>query len=169
MAVRTSLAVAQSGRPPGAALEEEPALSILGAFSVSIVATLATTPIAIYHFDRAAAYSLLANLLAEPVVAFVVMPAAAVAVIVMPVWTRICASASDGLGRARDERNCPLGFRIAGRNRDGSDLAYCKRASRSWALEDYGSRCGGSVGVGWVWRRLPLPCLLSSQAGRRTC
>jgi competence protein ComEC len=50
----------------------------------SIVATLATTPFAIYHFDRAAAYSLLANFLAEPVVAFVIMPFAAIAVIVMP-------------------------------------------------------------------------------------
>jgi competence protein ComEC len=58
---------------------------VLGALSVSLVATLATTPMAIYHFDRAAAYSLIANLLAEPVVAFIVMPTAAIAVIVMPV------------------------------------------------------------------------------------
>jgi len=50
----------------------------------SMVATLATTPFAIYHFDRAAAYSLLANSLAEPVVAFVIMPFAAIAVILMP-------------------------------------------------------------------------------------
>ena len=57
---------------------------VLGALAVSTVATLASTPIAIYHFDRAAFYSLLANLIAEPVVAFVIMPAAAIAVIVMP-------------------------------------------------------------------------------------
>ena len=50
----------------------------------SLVATLATTPFAIYHFDRAAAYSVLANLLAEPVVAFVIMPSAAFAVLAMP-------------------------------------------------------------------------------------
>ncbi len=52
--------------------------------TASLVATLATAPFAIYHFDRAASYSLLANLVAEPVVAFVIMPAAAVAVILMP-------------------------------------------------------------------------------------
>jgi competence protein ComEC len=57
---------------------------VLGALAVSTVATLATTPMAIYHFDRAAFYSLLANLLAEPVVAFVIMPAAAIAVVLMP-------------------------------------------------------------------------------------
>jgi len=57
---------------------------VFGMLLASVVATLATTPFAIYHFDRAAAYSLLANLLAEPVVAFVIMPAAAIAVILMP-------------------------------------------------------------------------------------
>lgn len=57
---------------------------VLGALVVSVVATLATTPMAIYHFDRAAAYSLISNFLAEPVVAFVIMPAAAVAVVLMP-------------------------------------------------------------------------------------
>ena len=58
---------------------------IAGMLLASVVATLATTPFAIYHFDRAAAYSLIANLLAEPVVAFVIMPSAAIAVILMPV------------------------------------------------------------------------------------
>ena len=62
---------------------------VMGALSVSLVATLATMPMAIYHFDRAAAYSLLANLLAEPVVAFVVMPAAAIAVILMPIGAEV--------------------------------------------------------------------------------
>jgi competence protein ComEC len=57
---------------------------VIGMILASVVATLATTPFAIYHFDRAASYSLLANLLAEPVVAFVIMPWAAIAVILMP-------------------------------------------------------------------------------------
>jgi competence protein ComEC len=57
---------------------------VLGMLMASLVATLATTPFAIFHFDRAAAYSLLANLLAEPVVAFVIMPSAAFSVILMP-------------------------------------------------------------------------------------
>src|SRR5262245_34539589 len=50
---------------------------VLGTLAASLVATLATTPFAIYHFDRAASYSLLANLLAEPIVAFVLMPSPA--------------------------------------------------------------------------------------------
>ncbi len=57
---------------------------VLWMLATSLVATLATTPFAIYHFDRAASYSLLANLLAEPIVAFVIMPAAAAAVVMMP-------------------------------------------------------------------------------------
>jgi competence protein ComEC len=57
---------------------------IVGMLLVSAVATLATTPFAIYHFDRAAFYSLLANFMAEPIVAFVIMPSAAFAVILMP-------------------------------------------------------------------------------------
>ena len=57
---------------------------VLGMLAASLVATLATTPFAIYHFDRAASYSLLANLLAEPIVAFVIMPSAAAAVVMMP-------------------------------------------------------------------------------------
>jgi competence protein ComEC len=57
---------------------------IVGMLKASLVATLATTPFAIYHFDRAASYSLLANLLAEPVFTFVNMPSAAIAVILMP-------------------------------------------------------------------------------------
>jgi competence protein ComEC len=57
---------------------------VLGMLATSLVATLATTPFAIYHFDRAVSYSLLANLLAEPIVAFVIMPCAAAAVVMMP-------------------------------------------------------------------------------------
>ena len=57
---------------------------VVAMLTASLVATLATTPFAIYHFDRAGSYSLLANLLAEPLVAFVIMPSAAMAVILMP-------------------------------------------------------------------------------------
>ena len=62
---------------------------VLGALVVSVVATLATTPMAIYHFDRAAAYSLISNFFAEPVVAFVIMPAAALAVVLMPIGAEL--------------------------------------------------------------------------------
>ncbi len=55
-----------------------------GTFVSSIVATLATAPIAIFHFDRAGGYGLLSNLLALPLVGTVIMPAASAAVVLMP-------------------------------------------------------------------------------------
>ncbi len=57
---------------------------ILGLIFASIVAGLATAPFAIYHFDRAPGYSLLANLLASPVVGTIIMPSACLAVALMP-------------------------------------------------------------------------------------
>ncbi|MCH8858724.1 MAG: ComEC/Rec2 family competence protein, partial [Proteobacteria bacterium] len=57
---------------------------LTGIVLVSIVAGLATAPFAIYHFDRAPGYSLLANLMAMPVVGAVIMPAATLAVVLMP-------------------------------------------------------------------------------------
>ena len=57
---------------------------ISGLFITSLVAGLATTPFAIYHFQRMAPLTLLANLLAMPALALVVMPMALLAVVVMP-------------------------------------------------------------------------------------
>ncbi len=51
----------------------------------SFVGSLATMPFAAFHFDRATHYAVLGNLLAMPIMGFVTMPAAAVAVILMPV------------------------------------------------------------------------------------
>ncbi len=50
----------------------------------SLVGSVATIPYAIYHFDRATHYAVLGNLLAMPVMGFVAMPAAALAVFLMP-------------------------------------------------------------------------------------
>ena len=57
---------------------------VLGIAVASIVAGLATAPFAIFHFDRASQYGLLANLLAMPVVGLVIMPAATAAMVLMP-------------------------------------------------------------------------------------
>jgi competence protein ComEC len=56
----------------------------VGLICASMVAGLATAPFAIYHFDRAPGYSLLANLLATPVVGAVIMPAACFGAALMP-------------------------------------------------------------------------------------
>ncbi|MGQ0741621.1 MAG: ComEC/Rec2 family competence protein [Alphaproteobacteria bacterium] len=55
-----------------------------GIVLVTTVATLATAPFAIFHFNRAGGYSILSNVLADFVVAFIVMPSAAIGVILMP-------------------------------------------------------------------------------------
>ncbi|MCY6380686.1 ComEC/Rec2 family competence protein [Hoeflea prorocentri] len=56
----------------------------LGLAVTSLVAGLATAPFAIHHFHRIAAYGLLANLAAMPIVTFIVMPAGMFAVLLMP-------------------------------------------------------------------------------------
>ena len=50
----------------------------------TIIAGLATAPIAAFHFNHAALYSVAANLAAMPILAFVVMPAGLLSLIVMP-------------------------------------------------------------------------------------
>lgn len=55
-----------------------------GVLLTSFVAGLATDPFALFHFQRFAAYGLIANLAIAPIVTFVVAPAAAVAAIAAP-------------------------------------------------------------------------------------
>jgi competence protein ComEC len=50
----------------------------------TVVATLATAPFAIHHFNRLAVFGAVANLVAIPLTGFVVMPAAVVAMLLMP-------------------------------------------------------------------------------------
>ena len=57
---------------------------IVSLILASLVAGLATTPYAAYHFHRIAPYGVLANLLAMPVVSAWVMPMGIVGVIAMP-------------------------------------------------------------------------------------
>ena len=57
---------------------------IAGLLLASLVAGLATTPYAAYHFHRVAPYGVIANLLAMPVVSAVVMPMGILGVLTMP-------------------------------------------------------------------------------------
>lgn len=56
----------------------------LGIMVTSTIAGLATAPIAIFHFDRASPFGIIANLLALPVVSVIIMPAALAAMVLMP-------------------------------------------------------------------------------------
>ena len=55
-----------------------------GIFLTSFIGSLATMPFAIFHFGRATHYAVLGNLLAMPVMGFLVMPSAALSVAAMP-------------------------------------------------------------------------------------
>lgn len=58
---------------------------VTGIATASIVAGLATTPFAIFHFDRSAQYGIISNLLSMPIAGFVIMPAATAAMVLTPV------------------------------------------------------------------------------------
>ena len=65
------------------------ALFFLGLCLTSLVAGLATAPFALFHFNRIATLGLVANLLAMPVVTFLVMPAGLLSMLAMPFgWER---------------------------------------------------------------------------------
>ena len=59
-------------------------LVLLGVAATTIVATLATGPIAAHHFNRVAAFGLIANLVAVPLAGFVVMPLGLLSLVLMP-------------------------------------------------------------------------------------
>jgi competence protein ComEC len=60
------------------------ALSLAGALLTTLVASLATTPFALYHFNRVALAGVLANLVAVPLTSILVMPAAVAAFLLWP-------------------------------------------------------------------------------------
>jgi competence protein ComEC len=63
--------------------------SITGLFVTSLVAGLATTPFGIFHFQRVAPLSLLANMIAMPAVGLIVMPMVLLSVVLMPLGLEV--------------------------------------------------------------------------------
>lgn len=59
-------------------------LMLAAAAATSLIAGLATAPFAAYHFNRFADYGVAANVMAMPVVSFIIMPAGVLALILMP-------------------------------------------------------------------------------------
>lgn len=96
-----------------------------GIVLTALIGGLSTTPFAIHHFSRIAGYGLLGNLLAMPVVTFVVMPAGLLSLIAMPLnlhapflvvmgwgldWVMQAATWVDSLGGAFTTGRAPEGF-----------------------------------------------------------
>jgi len=75
------------GQPPEedrSPLQTMVGLYFLGVLLTTLIASLATTPFAAYHFQRIATYGALANLIAVPLTAFWIMPTGLLAVLLMP-------------------------------------------------------------------------------------
>ncbi len=72
--------------------------AIVFAAATSVIAGLCTGPVAAFHFNRIAVYGLLANLLALPVVSFIVMPMALGATLLMPLGLERLPLAAMGFG-----------------------------------------------------------------------
>jgi competence protein ComEC len=70
--------------PAGARVALWGGRQVIGLLLASLVAGLATTPYAAYHFHRYAPYGVVANLLAMPIVSIWVMPAGLVALVAAP-------------------------------------------------------------------------------------
>jgi competence protein ComEC len=89
------------------------AREVFGLLLASLVAGLATTPYAAYHFHRLAPYGTLANLLAMPVVSVLVMPMGILGLLAMPfgfdaVFWRLMSAGIDWMnGVACGSQVCP--------------------------------------------------------------
>ena len=71
---------------------------LAGLLLTSLIAGLATAPFAAWHFHRVAAFGLLANLLAMPVISLIVMPMGLLAMLLMPFALEIVGLAPMALG-----------------------------------------------------------------------
>ncbi|AMM84636.1 hypothetical protein AZF01_09950 [Martelella sp. AD-3] len=100
-------------------------LAASGIVMTALIGGLSTAPIAMAHFQRVAGYGLLGNLLAMPIVTFLVMPAGLLAMLAMPLglhapfllamglgldWVIAIAKWVDGLGGAFETGAMPPGF-----------------------------------------------------------
>lgn len=56
----------------------------MGLVITTVIASIATAPLTLFHFQHFAVYSVLANMVAVPIVSFIVMPLALIAVALMP-------------------------------------------------------------------------------------
>ena len=74
------------GRPPAGAagLDWRLFMYVAGVILTTIIASLATAPLAIYHFGRLPTFSILANVVAVPLTAFWIMPAGLLGMLLLP-------------------------------------------------------------------------------------
>jgi len=87
-AVIALIAVYETGigrAPPGAGgLDWRLLMYVAGVILTTIIASLATAPLAIHHFGRLPTFSILANVVAVPLTAFWIMPAGLLGMVLLP-------------------------------------------------------------------------------------
>ncbi len=108
----------------------------------TVIATIATAPFSVYHFNRVALYGLLGNLIAVPLSSVWVMPAAVIGMVLMPFGL-------EDLGLV------PMGWGIAAINE-----AAAKIAAQDWAVTTIAAMPSSALlamvlGGLWIclWRR----------------
>ena len=90
----------------------------------SLVAGLATTPYAAFHFHRVTPYGVLANLAAMPVVSALVMPAGLFGLVVDAVRLRRRVLVGDGRRHRLDDRGHAMGRGLARRGRPRAGVRH---------------------------------------------
>ena len=149
---------------------------VLRVGATTLVAGLATAPIAAFHFNRVAAFSLLGNLIAIPVVGTLVMPAAIAGLLLMPFGLEAWPLTVTGwgielvLGAARYVSSLPGAVRLVPA---APDLAGVFMAlgvlwiclwQTGWRTAGLGFLCLGFA----ITATAALPDLLVSPDGRQT-
>jgi competence protein ComEC len=71
-------------RMAGAGLAMRGLQLVAGSLATTLIASVATAPFALYHFNRVAMFAVAANLVAVPLTTFLVMPAAVLALALLP-------------------------------------------------------------------------------------
>lgn len=134
---------------------------LLGIAVSTLVAGLATAPFAAYHFDRIALYGLLANMIAVPLTAFWIMPAALFSLILMPIGL-------EGAGLALMGAGIDILIAVAQEVADLEGAVFLVPAAPLWSLLFL------AVGGLWLclwqerWRYLGLLPVILSLAGPYT-
>jgi len=86
----------ERGRGPG--IPRRLVHLIGGILLSTLIASLAVAPVAAYHFHKSQQYAMLANLLAVPICNLLIMPAALLTILVMPLRLEVFPLAAMGLG-----------------------------------------------------------------------
>jgi competence protein ComEC len=128
----------------------------VGLAATDLVASLATAPFALYHFNRVAVFSLPANVLAMPLMAFWIMPAAVVGLVLTPLgldgfaWIVAAKGVDVVLAVGAEVSSWPNAVRLTAQWPTAALIALC--AGALWlALAMSPLRLVGVLGIPAAW------------------